>query len=281
MSVPRTSSLLTLLASVVALAAPPARAQTTWFPLEVGNHWVYADEKVPANTRSVSVKGLEGDVFTLEYQGTEFLVTADLDIVLPGEGPGVYYRFEDESWLHRDFQGCDDLRILTVTSRDETVRTPFGEFTGCLRIQYEGGPCADAGTFEEWWAPEVGRVKWVEGSFGGPRTFVLQDFFREEPEPTFRRGDADGTGTVELTDAVLVLNWLFLGSAAPGCADAADANDDGKVDLSDPVQVLGFLFLGSAAPPSPGPETCGDDPTDDDLPYCRDAGCESAGFTGG
>ena len=131
------------------------------------------------------------------------------------------------------------------------------------------------------WAPDIGRVKWVEGSFAGSRTFVLQDFFREEPEPTFRRGDADGTGTVELTDSVFVLNWLFLGSAEPGCADAADSNDDGKVDLSDPIQVLGFLFLGSEAPPSPGPETCGDDPTPDELPYCRDAGCEPAGFSGG
>ena len=66
------------------------------------------------------------------------------------------------------------------------------------------------GTFVEWWAPDIGRVQWVEGSFAGTRTFVLQDFFREELEPTFRRGDADGGGTVELTDAVLVLNWLFL-----------------------------------------------------------------------
>lgn len=52
-----------------------------------------------------------------------------------------------------------------------------------------------------------------------------------------------------------------------GSLDVPDANDDGKLDLSDAVFTLAHLFQGGAAPPAPGPETCGVDPTADDLSY--------------
>jgi hypothetical protein len=57
---------------------------------------------------------------------------------------------------------------------------------------------------------------------------------------------------------------LFAGSSGIHCAKAADGNDDGKVDISDAVFLLGFLFLGGEAPKAPWPG-CGADPTADDL----------------
>ena len=82
----------------------------------------------------------------------------------------------------------------------------------------------------------------------------------------FIRGDADGSGVVDLTDAVQVLAYLFTGDPPPSCPDAADANDDGEIDLADPVVTLFFLFAGAAMPPpSPGP---GVDPTPDGLGDC-------------
>jgi hypothetical protein len=80
----------------------------------------------------------------------------------------------------------------------------------------------------------------------------------------FLRGDAAGGGALDLTDAIVVLEALFLGGPPVGCDDAADSNDDGRVDLSDPVTLLGSLFLGAGAlpPPSAG---CGLDPTPDGL----------------
>lgn len=69
----------------------------------------------------------------------------------------------------------------------------------------------------------------------------------------FVRGDADLSGTLELTDAVFVLMWLFLAGDQPPCLDAADANDIGSVDISDPIFVLRFLFLGGPPPPPPFP----------------------------
>lgn len=89
--------------------------------------------------------------------------------------------------------------------------------------------------------------------------------------PHFRRGDADGSAVVEITDAVATLNYLFLGEAQLRCLDAADANDDGEVSLSDAIATLGALFLGTTELPAPGLETCGVDPTVDTL------GCEAEG----
>jgi hypothetical protein len=88
---------------------------------------------------------------------------------------------------------------------------------------------------------------------------------------SFRRGDSNGDGTLDISDAIHLLGFLFLGGPAVlSCEDAADANGDGTLDLSDAVYVLLFLFQGGAAPPAPGPDTCGTAP----MPAL---GCESYG----
>ncbi len=84
----------------------------------------------------------------------------------------------------------------------------------------------------------------------------------------FRRGDVDGNGTVELTDAVFVLGYLFQGQSVPGCLETADSDDNGKVDISDAIRLLGWLFLGGEPLPAPGSEECGRDPTPGDAAEC-------------
>jgi hypothetical protein len=92
-------------------------------------------------------------------------------------------------------------------------------------------------------------------------------------EIAFRRGDADAGGSLDISDSVLTLDYLFKGGEEPTCLDALDSNDDGGVDLSDPVYTLGWLFLGTPEPPEPGPRVCGPDPTDDKN-LSGDLGCE-------
>jgi hypothetical protein len=70
---------------------------------------------------------------------------------------------------------------------------------------------------------------------------VIDGILRSSPSSSsaFRRGDYDANGRVELTDA---------------------------------LGLLGFLFLGNMAPPTPGPFECGDDPTEEGT----ELGCERA-----
>ena len=89
----------------------------------------------------------------------------------------------------------------------------------------------------------------------------------------FLRGDSDSSGAINITDGIFVLNFLFLGGPNPSCADAADADDSGTHNITDGIYVLNFLFLGGPNPPSPGTESCGDDPTVDDLDCAEYSNC--------
>jgi hypothetical protein len=81
-----------------------------------------------------------------------------------------------------------------------------------------------------------------------------------EAAVSFVRGDCDSDGEVSgvVTDAVFLLNFLFLGGPRPGCLAACDANNDGAVIgvVTDAVYLLTFNFLGGPAPPQPFP-LCG------------------------
>ncbi len=81
----------------------------------------------------------------------------------------------------------------------------------------------------------------------------------------FNRGDADGNGKINVTDGVLIVQGLVgnLPKRFPGCDDILDANGDGSADLSDAVFLLEYIFISTAAePPAPfrtceaGPATC-------------------------
>ncbi len=86
--------------------------------------------------------------------------------------------------------------------------------------------------------------------------------------PIFRRGDANADGSVDVSDAVMVLQYLFEGAVLT-CIDSADIGDNGSVNIADPVGIVGFLFGGGAPPAEPYP-ACGIDPTDTDgLPDCQ------------
>jgi hypothetical protein len=87
-------------------------------------------------------------------------------------------------------------------------------------------------------------------------------------EARFRRGDPDGNGGVDISDAIRTLGYLFIGGSPVACPDAADANDDGGVDLSDAIAILQYAFQGGPPPPEPGPTACGPDGTADRLGSC-------------
>ncbi len=94
--------------------------------------------------------------------------------------------------------------------------------------------------------------------------------FSGTPDATadFIRGDADRSGSLTISDAVVQLKFLFDERGDVPCSDAADSNDDGVIDIRDALATLGHLFLRESLPypaTTPGP-----DPTCDFL-GCRDA----------
>ncbi len=97
-------------------------------------------------------------------------------------------------------------------------------------------------------------------------------------DAVFHRGDPNETGVIDVSDAVVVFTFLFVGGAGPSCRESADVNNSGQVDISDGVAILNFLFGGGPPPALPGPTSrpCGPDP--DASGSAGALGCDS--YTG-
>jgi len=63
------------------------------------------------------------------------------------------------------------------------------------------------------------------------------------PAPKFLRGDVNNDGTLNITDPINILGFLFLGNPTDlQCEDAADANDSGNINITDSIHLLNYLF---------------------------------------
>jgi VCBS repeat protein len=92
--------------------------------------------------------------------------------------------------------------------------------------------------------------------------------------PPFHRGDFNVDGEVDISDAIQLLGYLFLGEPPSTCLESGDVDDSEDLDISDPIRLMNFLFLGGPRLPDPGPPSspCGLDPKD---PEGRVLGCRS------
>jgi hypothetical protein len=65
-------------------------------------------------------------------------------------------------------------------------------------------------------------------------------------------GDADGNGSINISDAVFLIAYIFAGGSTPGDCNIplglGDANGNGAVNISDAVYLIAYIFAGGAAP---------------------------------
>ncbi len=67
----------------------------------------------------------------------------------------------------------------------------------------------------------------------------------------YRCGDANGDGTVNVGDAISVINYVFKGGRPPAPLEAGDANCDHARNVGDAVYVINYIFKGGPAPCCP------------------------------
>ena len=72
-------------------------------------------------------------------------------------------------------------------------------------------------------------------------------------------GDANASGSVDIDDAVYLINYIFAGGPAPDPIEMGDVECSGGVDIDDVVYLIAYIFSGG---PSPG------DPNNDGIPDC-------------
>lgn len=64
-------------------------------------------------------------------------------------------------------------------------------------------------------------------------------------------GDANDDATVNIGDAVYLINYIFKGGPPPPCMDAGDANCDAAANIGDAVYLVNFIFKGGPPPCCP------------------------------
>ncbi len=68
------------------------------------------------------------------------------------------------------------------------------------------------------------------------------------PPPPWVCGDADGNEAVAISDAVMIIQYIFGGGPAPDPLEAADADCSGSIAIADAVYLINFIFGGGPAP---------------------------------
>ena len=117
--------------------------------------------------------------------------------------------------------------------------------------------------------PQAAAAAYLDGNFDVIARPQVLSF--GVAEPRFLRGDANADGSVNLADAIRIVDTLFRDGEPFSCAKSADANDDGRLTVTDSVWTLLYLFRGGALPEPTG--ECGTDPTADELRCESAAGC--------
>ena len=92
------------------------------------------------------------------------------------------------------------------------------------------------GDWQNWWYPTY---------------MVLEDTIFVPDTLAMMPGDADCTGSVDISDPVFLISYIFAGGSPPYDLNSADVNADCSVDISDAVYLIGYIFSGGS-PPQPG-----------------------------
>jgi hypothetical protein len=66
--------------------------------------------------------------------------------------------------------------------------------------------------------------------------------------PEYYYGDANGDATVNVSDAVYIINYVFCGGSAPNPYESGDVNCDDVVNVSDAVYIINHIFAGGPPP---------------------------------
>ncbi len=84
--------------------------------------------------------------------------------------------------------------------------------------------------------------------------FIYTDSFTIIPTPASCcvnfRGNVDGDSgdTIDISDLVFLVSFMFSGGANPPCIEEADIDGSGSIDISDLVGLVAFMFSGGLQP---------------------------------
>jgi hypothetical protein len=88
----------------------------------------------------------------------------------------------------------------------------------------------------------------VTDQLGATDTVSVLITVDDPPPPPWICGDANGSGGVDIDDAVSLIGYIFSSGPAPEPLEAGDVNCSGGIDIDDAVYLINYIFSGGSAP---------------------------------
>ena len=119
-----------------------------------------------------------------------------------------------------------------------------GEGAYCPHIAIDNG--GNAYVTGMTWSADFPLLNPYQSAGNGPYLACVTKFGAfSEPQLC---GDADGSRSVDISDAVYLIAYIFGGGPEPCPYQSGDANCSGSVDISDAVYLIAYIFSGGLAP---------------------------------
>lgn len=169
---------------LIAITAPGLLGETlqdtlNYFPMSVGQRWHYASTYDSTFITVVDSHEIGEDSYfefdawypyeainAFHFEGYEVMVNS-------GAADQLLYDFGadlNDSWMF-NFPGTD-ISEITLTSRGDTLATPYGTFTNCMGFHRYIGSDYE---YYDWFAPDIGLIQRDVVTFAGPHRYQLYD----------------------------------------------------------------------------------------------------------
>ncbi|HEY9167517.1 MAG TPA: T9SS type A sorting domain-containing protein [Candidatus Kryptonia bacterium] len=175
-------AVVVLLLSTQTAVSHPEIADSSYFPLSIGEQWSYSGTsgliQLISDTARVNGYLFYGRALKGYPPSEWFRISNDSLFVirsLNDTNEVLLYRFGaevgDTIWLPSAYD-CTYGEMVILAGKDDTVSTPSGTYFHCYHYKYVSF-CADAGMLDSWLAEGIGTVKFKQESFVGLQTFSL------------------------------------------------------------------------------------------------------------
>lgn len=251
-----------------------------YFPLSVGNIWIYSPSFGDKGNRVDSIIGEEilNGIHTYiwnrqeapddNYEEKRWIAKNNYDVLFyqiwGNEGtidpaillnsPGVINKLKSvvgDTWIQEfDFGSTHVKSTHYIESIDETITVPAGTFTNCVRIRELNETTQNSTTEYEyekhWFAPNIGPIIYRDYTNNWQSVRFSQELISFSITIRGLPGDVNGDGKTELTDAIIGLKGLsgaeISSDIRPNYASSgADVNGDSRVGMEEVVYVMQFV----------------------------------------
>jgi hypothetical protein len=211
-------------------------------------------EMPPADTvRVASATALPGD---------QIVIPVTLHNIRKAAAFTIPLKF-DPAVLHCDSVSFVDTRIESYSIKDAPIDNDEGTILLGMIAFYD--PSLEVGTGIVGYlhmtvsAEAQEQVTTIDTSYIPPAgEFIIVDEAAEDFVPEFVKGnvfvsleyygDANSSGSVDISDAVYLVDFIFRDRRAPNPYEAGDANADTYVNVGDVVRIINYIFKGGPGP---------------------------------